>query len=209
MSVAACRVLPQPLWDADHPCTARELFWQAEPDQCLLPRKGGPNMCAVPGAPAFMQDSYWTRHRGAGWAVQLQRPAESARAAAVESVVQRFQGAGPQAGARREEMLRLLGEYEQYGQWLAVRRVLCWDANGAPSREGKPAQGLLLQGIEGHNTACHAGCAALPSLCLNPVHLSWGTPATVAQLKREKSRARVKQKLSNFRKGASATVSAT
>ena len=181
LSVIASRVLPEGAFDDADPGRA---FFSVPGTRCLLAiASGTPNMpSSVPAQAAFMQDAQWYMLKRPGdtrWLFSLPRPAKALLAGLDEDVVSHFQGNGSKAvlAARREEMQGILatGRVHSILRRHPVHRLLCWVHNGPPSRYGgKAAEGLLLQGVEGHNQACHT-CPIESSLCMSTKHLGWGT----------------------------------
>ena len=181
LSVIASRILPGEAFDDADPGRA---FFSVPGTQCLLAiATGTPNMPSpVPALAAFMQHARWYMQDKPGdtrWLFSLPRPAKALLAGLDEDVLSHFEGKGSKAvqAARREEMQGLLatGRKDSILHKHPAHRLLCWVNSGPPSKYGgKAAEGLLLQGVEGHNQACHT-CPIESSLCMSASHLKWGT----------------------------------
>ena len=205
------------------PCCDRPEFDDHQAGKCFtahrgrcLKTKSGPGVFQQDGCgePDWLRQALWNIKQDDRWQFRLRPPActlledpEEARQqhkALAAAVVARFVGTGKLVEVRRAEMLECLGSGQaRHLPWHAVHRLLCYDRHGPPPGTGKSVTGgLLLQGHEGRNLACHSACTHGESCsCVTSSHISWGSQQHNAGHRMHSKRARVDKKLSNFTKG--------
>ena len=179
---------------------------------CLKAKRGTRTFHVCEGSlPDWLRHATWNKKHDGRCQFRLRAPScvdlsveqvEQQHRPLAESLVARFQGEGKGVAQRRKEMLACLGSWDSVRPWHAVHRLLCWDKHGPPPRgSGKSAEGMLLQGDEGCNLACHSGCRGGESAaCLTAAHLTWGNSKHNARHREVSRQARKDMHTNNFRK---------
>ena len=213
MSAIACKLVPHGARAAFDDHDAGKVFTAQRGERCLLAKRGpGTLECGEHLLPDWLRQAYWNVKQDGRWQFRLRAPActqledpdqaQQQHSALAAAVVARFVGTGKLVGVRRAEMLDCLGDGKASQlPWHAVHRLLCWDRHGPPPNTGKGKAGLLQQGHEGMNNACHSGCAHGEScLCVTSRHITWGRQDQNAYHKGLSRRARAAKQVSNMTK---------